>query len=135
MLAVRGGGADGDLLVTLTGTGFPTITCSDPVTGNVVEREDVQEQISVTRSMLIEAAELDNTTPRIRVTIGTAPAPIVPGAPDCDSTGLIESIVDMSYSSATIDIEQGTSQASRACTIKGADDGNISKDSVSCTTS
>lgn len=110
---------NGDVLVTLAATANVTATCTNQG-GNAAPGQN-PAPISVSGSQAIpEEAIKNGTTPFDVVTI--APVAIIPGAPDCANPNWTEAITDLSFTSATITVEQppGTRVLSVGCTFTPA---------------
>jgi hypothetical protein len=93
--------------------------------------------ISVSGSVSIPAPEIKNgNTPFSVVTV--EPDPVIPGAPDCPNPNWTEMIDDLSFTAATITVQQpaGHTVLVVSCTIDPpTEDGNVPKQDVTCTSS
>jgi hypothetical protein len=126
----------GDVNVTLTATANPTATCSNPSGANQPPGKN-PAPVTVTGGESIPATEIQNGNVHFSVTTN-APVTPVPGAPDCTNGqgAWTESITDMSFTSATITVEQppGTVVLTVSCTFNPpTSNGAVPASSVSCT--
>lgn len=127
---------NGDVLVTLAATGQPTATCTNPAGATQPPGQNPAEVV-LTGTQAIPESELKNgTTPFGVITI--APTTPIAGAPDCPNPQWTEDIVDVSFTSAMLTIEQpaGTTVLTVNCSISpSSSDGEVPGSSVSCTSS
>jgi hypothetical protein len=136
-LALRAAGAlaglgNGDVLVTLTAQADVTATCANQG-GNQAPGQN-PAPITVSGSQAIPEAELKNGTTPFDVATVAPPATIV-GAPDCPNPNWTEAIVDLSFTSATISVEQppGSVVLVLSCTINPPSvNGAIPRSAVDC---
>jgi hypothetical protein len=121
-----------DVLVSLVAGADVTATCTNQG-GNQAPGQN-PAPITVTGSVSIPKDEIKNgNTPFSVVTI--APDPIIPGAPDCSNPNWTEEITDLSFTSATITVEQpeGTTVLVVECASDpSTSDGAVPKGDVSC---
>jgi hypothetical protein len=126
---------NGDVLVTLTATADVTSSCINPGSGEHRPPGQNPAPITVTGSQAIPEEEIKNgTTPFSVATL--APAPTIAGAPDCPNTSWTETIDDLSFTSATITVEQppGTVVLTVSCTFSSpTSNGPVPGGQVSCT--
>jgi hypothetical protein len=125
-----------DILVTLSATGNPTATCSNPaVSGDHQPPGQNPAEVTLTGSQAIPAAEIKNGTVPFDVTTEPPVTPI-PGAPDCPNSQWTENITDVSFTSATITVQQPvfTTVLTVVCSFSPATlNGLVPASSVSCT--
>lgn len=130
-LAGLGGG---DVLVTLDATADVTSTCTNPA-GETQPPGQNPAPITVTGSQAIPEEEIKNgNTPFSVETV--APPSTIEGAPDCPNPMWTETIEDLSFTSATITVEQpvGTVVLIVECTFSPpTSDGPVAAGDVTCT--
>ena len=125
-----------DVLITLDATADVTAVCTVPSGANQAPGQN-PAPISVTGSQAIPAPEVDNGNTPFDVTTVAPPSEIA-GAPDCPNKNWTESITDLSFTSATLTVEQpaGTVVLVVSCTFSPAtSNGPVPKNSVSCSSS
>ena len=127
---------NGDVLVTLTAAANVTSTCTNPSGVNQPPGHN-PAPITVTGSQAIPAAEIKNGTTPFGVTTNAPTTPIA-GAPDCPNPQWTEAITDLSFTSATITVQQpaGTFVLTVSCTFSSpTSNGPVPGGNVSCTQS
>lgn len=139
-LALRASGAlaglgNGDVVISVTATANVTATCSNKG-GNQPPGQN-PAPITVTGAVAIPEGEIKNGS--LSFTVQTAP-PVtpIPGAPDCPNPNWVESITDLSFTSATIEVEQppGTTVLTIDCDFSSPTvNGNVPAGNVTCTVS
>jgi hypothetical protein len=97
---------NGDVLITLTASGQPTSTCTNPSGANQPPGHN-PAVVQVGGQQAIPASEVKNGNVSFNVTT-QAPQTPIPGAPDCPGPKWTETITDVSFSgfSATITVRQ-----------------------------
>jgi hypothetical protein len=97
---------NGDIVVTLTASGQPTSTCTNPSGGTQPPGQN-PAVVQVSGQQAIPASEVKNGNVSINVSTAAPQSPI-PGAPDCPNRQWTERITDVSFSgfSATLTVTQ-----------------------------
>jgi hypothetical protein len=122
-----------DLLVTLSATAAATSTCTNQG-GNQAPGQNPAE-VTVSGSQSIPASEIKNGNVAFNTTTESPVTPI-PGAPGCPNPNWRQDITDLSFTSATITVEQpaGTVVLTVSCTFsEPTTNGAVSRNSVVCT--
>ena len=121
-----------DLVVTLTATANATATCTNQG-GNQAPGQN-PAPVTVSGSQSIPASEIKNGNVAFSVTT-EGPVTPIPGAPGCPNPNWTEDITDLSFTSATIPVEQpaGTVVLTVSCTFSApTSNGAVSKQAVVC---
>jgi len=124
-----------DLLVTLSATAAATSTCTNQG-GNQAPGQNPAE-VTVSGSQSIPAGEIKNGNVAFNVTTEPPVSPI-PGAPGCPNPNWTQTITDLSFTTATITVEQpaGTVVLTVQCTFsEPTTNGAVAGRDVSCTSS
>jgi hypothetical protein len=130
-----------DVLITLSATGNPTATCTNPGSDTHQPAGHNPAPVTLTGTQAIPASEIKNgnTTFGVNNALATnAPTTPIEGAPDCPNPNWTEDITDVAFTSATITVEQppGTTVLTVTCTFASpTTDGAVSGRNVSCTSS
>jgi hypothetical protein len=93
-----------DTVQTLTATGQPTATCTNPAGANQPPGQN-PAQVTLTGSTAVPASDIKNGNVTITTTTAPPVTPI-PGAPDCPNSMWTENITDVAFTSATITLSQ-----------------------------
>jgi hypothetical protein len=132
--ALAGLGND-DVVVTLTATADVTATCTNQG-GNLPPGQN-PAPVTVSGSQSIPAEEIKNGNTPFNVTT-VAPVTPIPGAPECPNPNWQEDITDLSFTTATITVEQpaGTLVLTVNCTFsEPTTNGAVPRQNVTCTSS
>jgi hypothetical protein len=124
-----------DLLVTLSATANATSTCTNQG-GNQAPGQNPAE-VTVSGSQSIPAEEIKNGNVAFNTTT-VAPVTPIPGAPGCPNPNWRQDITDLSFTTATITVEQpaGTVVLTVSCTFSTeTTNGAVPGKSVTCTSS
>ncbi|MDP9236464.1 MAG: hypothetical protein M3P30_03530 [Chloroflexota bacterium] len=99
---------NGDIVVTLSASGHPTGTCTNPG-GHDPAGLNPAAVVTLTGAQEIPSGTVTNGNVAFDVSTGSPTTPVA-GAPDCPNSNYTENITDVSFSgfSATITVYQGT---------------------------
>lgn len=125
----------GDLVVSLTATAIPTVTCSNPGGGTQPPGQNPVEVTVGSGEVSIPSNQIKNGTVSFGVTT-VAPPSEVAGAPECPNANWTETITDLAFTSASISINQAGQALSldgTSCTFAPQTvDGAVPTATVSC---
>lgn len=123
-----------DIFISIVAMADVTSTCTNNG-GNEAPGQN-PAPLTVTGSVSILKEELKNGNTPFSVTT-IAPDPIIPGAPDCPNPNWVETIDDLAFTNAVIRVYQGgVLVLTVSCSFNPAtSDGNVPKQSVSCSSS
>jgi len=132
----------GDVAVKLTAQANATATCTNPGSGGTQPPGQNPAPISVQGSQKIPQSSIDkNGNVPFSVTT-TAPASTIAGAPGCPNSQWVETLTDLSFTSAKIEVFQpansdgtgGTLVLTVNCTFNPATaNGPVPSNTVTCT--
>ena len=124
-----------DVLITLTATAAATSTCTNQ--GGTQAPGQNPAEVTVSGSQSIPAEEIKNGNVSFNVTT-IAPATPIAGAPGCPNPNWTQDITDLSFTTATITVEQpaGNLVLTVSCTFSGpTTNGAVAGADVTCTSS
>jgi len=126
---------NGDVLITLTATGNPTATCTNP-SGQTQPPGQNPAAVTETGSEAIPASEIKNGNVTFHVTTSPPTSPI-PGAPGCPNPQWTETITDVAFTSAVIEVQQSNETVlTVTCAFSPpTSNGLVPSGQVSCTSS
>jgi hypothetical protein len=121
-----------NVLITLAATANPTGNCCNPGGGCRVPGQN-PAPVDVTGSASFDKSQIENGNLIFSVETNPPQTPIA-GAPDCPNSSWVESITDMSFTSATITVRQaGSVVFTLTCTFSPAtSNGTVSSRTVTC---
>jgi hypothetical protein len=93
-----------DTLQKLTATGQPTATCTNPAGATQPPGQNPAE-VTLTGTTPVSASDIKNGNVTISTTTA-APVTPIPGAPGCPNSKWTETITDVAFTSATIQVFQ-----------------------------
>jgi hypothetical protein len=128
---------NGDVVVSLTATGNPTATCTNPGTGEHQPAGQNPASVTLTGVQAIPEDQIKNGNLAFNVATN-APTTPVPGAPECPNSHWAESITDVAFTTASIKVEQpaGTTVLTVNCTFSSPTaNGSVPRGSVTCSSS
>lgn len=95
---------NGDVVVSLSAQGNATATCTNPAGANQPPGQN-PAPVTLTGVQIIPETEIKNGNTPFNVRT-TAPVTPIPGAPGCPNPHWTEDITDVSFTSATVTVEQ-----------------------------
>jgi hypothetical protein len=105
-----------DTTQTLTATGNPTATCTNPA-GATQPPGQNPASVTLTGVTAVPASDIKNGNVTLTTTTG-APVSPIPGAPGCPNRKWTETITDVAFTSATIQLaQQGSVVVTVSCTF------------------
>ena len=124
---------EGDVVITLSAMANATATCTNPGGGTQPPGQN-PAPISVQGTQAIPDGEIKNGNVSFDVKT-MSPATPIPGAPGCPNPNWTENITDLSFTSATITVQQAdTTVLTVACTFNPAtSNGPVPGNTVRCT--
>jgi hypothetical protein len=119
---------NGDVLITLTATADAESTCTNK--GGTQAPGQNPAEVTVSGSQSIPQEEIKNGNVTFNV-VTEGPQTPIPGAPGCPNGNWRQDITDLTFTSATITVEQppGTVVLTVTCTFPG---GDVSGGGVDC---
>jgi len=129
---------NGDILVNLVAQANATATCSNPSGTTHQPPGQNPAPVTVSGSQAIPDSEIKNGTVSFRVTTNPPVTPIA-GAPGCPNSSWTEDITDLSFTSASITVQQGAGMPPPVvltvnCTFSSpTKDGPVPSSTVTCT--
>ena len=124
---------NGDIVVLLTASARATATCTNP-SGQSQPPGQNPAPVTVSGSQPIPQNQFKNGTVGFNVTTQPPTNPI-PGAPGCPNSQWTQTITDLSFTSATLTVQQpaGTTVLTATCTFSPAtSNGPVPSRNVSC---
>ncbi len=121
---------NGDVEINLMAQGSVTAVCINPSGKNQPPGQN-PAPVSLSGSTAIPDSQIKNGTTSFSVTT-TSPGSTIPGAPDCPNGRWTERIVDISFTSAIITVEQGGATVLTISCTFGSGTSNGGVRNVSC---
>jgi hypothetical protein len=125
---------EGDVSITLSATADVTATCTNPGSGGTQPAGQNPSPITVTGAEAFPEDRIENGN--LSFTVETiAPLSPISGAPGCPNANWIEAIANLSFTSATITVEQpaGTTVYTASCKFSPAtSNGPVPANTVTC---
>jgi hypothetical protein len=121
-----------DTTQTLTATGNPTATCTNPA-GATQPPGQNPASVTLTGATSVPAGDIKNGNVTLKTTT-SAPTSPIPGAPGCPNTKWTETITDVAFTSATIQLsQQGIVVVTVTCTFNPpTSNGAVSSSGFTC---
>jgi hypothetical protein len=122
-----------DVTINLSARGQVTATCTNPGTGEHRPPGQNPADVTLTGTQVIPETEIKNGTTNFDVATSTPESPVA-GAPGCPSSKWVETIIDVSFTSATLTVIQSDSTVFTAsCKFRPpTSDGQVPSNNVKC---
>jgi hypothetical protein len=125
---------NGDVVINMSAMANATATCTNPGSGAHQPPGQNPAPVTVSGSQVIPQDQIKNGNVTFSVTT-TGPVTPIPGAPGCPNPNWVEDITDLSFTNASITVDQpsGTLVLSVSCLFSPATvNGPVPKQTVDC---